>query len=115
MSDSAESKSPEPQPPKPDAPAEARPPPSTTASPSAAPAKPPRRRKWRRRLRLTFLTLLILFTLFRITLQIALPAVIRRTAAGYGLVANYERHEIDFFGGDVGIWHLVLSPSEGGD
>lgn len=87
-------------------------PPASTAS--SAPAKPSRGKKWRRRLKLTFLTLLLLFGIFRIALQFMLPTVLRRTAASYGLAANYERHEMDLFGGDVGIWHLILAPIEGG-
>ncbi len=95
--------------------------PSEPAAPALTPAsvpsspKPSRIKKWGRRFRLTFFTLLLLFAIFRVALQFMLPTVIRRTAAAYGLSANYERHEMDLFGGDVGLWHLVLAPSGGGE
>lgn len=31
------------------------------------------------------------------------------------LKAHYKRHEMDLFGGDVDLWHLVLAPSGGGE
>lgn len=86
-----------------------------SAAAATTPAKTSRTRKWARRFRLTFFAILLLFAIFRIALQFMLPTVLRRTAAAYGLSANYERHEMDLFGGDVGLWHLVLAPSGGGE
>ena len=85
------------------------------ASTAVAAVKTSRARKWARRFRLTFFAILLLFAIFRIALQFMLPTVLRRTAAAYGLSANYERHEMDLFGGDVGLWHLVLAPLGGGE
>ena len=99
----------------PDGPAEA-PAPSPEKTPDQSPAstKPPRPKKWRRRFRALIFTCIILFACFRVALQFLLPTVLRQTAKRFGLAATYERHEMNLFGGDVGLWHLVIAPAEGG-
>lgn len=84
-------------------------------SPAASAEKPSRMKRWGKRFKAVVVVILLVLVAFRIALQLLFPYVIRRTAAGYGLAAKYERHEIDLFGGDVGIWHLELRPSEGGE
>ena len=41
--------------------------------------------------------------------------VLRKTAALYGLDCSYERFEFSALSGDAGMWHLTLTPKEGGE
>src|SRR5947209_8553457 len=79
--------------------------------------KPARTRgqRWRRRFIVAALTLLLCIAIFRVVLVIALPSVMRTVLKHYGLTASYERTEIYLVDGDVGLWHLKVSPLEGGE
>lgn len=60
------------------------------------------------------LSLVALAVISRLMIIVVLPPVIRHVAAHYGLTAQYERMELYLLNGDVGIWHLSLTPVEGG-
>ncbi len=69
----------------------------------------------RRGLLWSLVTLVVLVTIFRVTLPWIVPSVLRKVASGYGLSCQYERLELSLLGGDAGLWNLKLSPIEGGD
>lgn len=70
-----------------------------------------RLRQWAGRI---FIITIVLVVLFRISLVWIIPAVISRAAGHYGLAASVERVELNVLGTDAGLWHLKLSPIEGG-
>jgi hypothetical protein len=92
-----------------------KPAPASAAAAKPGPSTPKPRKTWGHRLRSLLITVFVIFLLFRVALHFALPTVLHRTARSYGLSATYERHEINLGGGDIGIWHLVLRPAEGGE
>jgi hypothetical protein len=61
----------------------------------------------------SLVTLVLLLTIFRVTLPWIVPSVLRKVASGYGLTCEYERLELSLLGGDAGLWNLKLSPIEG--
>jgi hypothetical protein len=69
-----------------------------------------KRLRWSRRLACLFGTLLLLSIVFRILLPLLLPTVLKKVASNYNLEANYERSEFNLLSGDVGLWHLTLTP-----
>src|SRR3954454_22325617 len=77
--------------------------------------KRPRRRKWLRRVSITAAVLLGLVLVLRVAIMFAFPVALRKTAALYGLNCSYERVEFSALGGDAGLWHLTLTPKEGGE
>ena len=84
----------------------------------AAPGEPGKvkgRRRWLRHFVWTAAILCILIALFRFALILSLPLVLEKVSAGYGLRCTYERLDITFIGMDVELWHLDLSPQEGGE
>jgi hypothetical protein len=72
-------------------------------------------RRWRKRLTIVTVAILALALISRLVIFVALPPVLRKVAAHYGLNANYERMELYLLNGDVGIWHFSLTPQEGGN
>ena len=73
------------------------------------PANPPRRR-WRRRIIRLLLVVVILLVVVRALFGILLPTAINRAAGLYGLAVDYERSEMNLLSGDVGLWHLRVTP-----
>lgn len=87
-------------------------------SESSTPAKPSRKQrlaKWRRRLAWLSVIVLFLAIIIRLMIPMLFPMVLSRFAAAYGFTANYERTELNLLSGDVGIWHLTLTPKNGGE
>lgn len=58
---------------------------------------------------------LLLTLVFRLSLIFIVPAVIHRVAGFYGLSASFERMQLNVLGTDAGLWHLTISPKEGGE
>ncbi|HEY2588639.1 MAG TPA: DUF748 domain-containing protein, partial [Tepidisphaeraceae bacterium] len=89
--------------------------PSPPAAPPAPTAKPMTGwRKWRRRLFRTGLVVLGIVLVLRVSLIFLLPWAVNRAAAHYGLSCTYEHMDLYLIDGDVGLWHVVLAPKEGG-
>src|SRR6476620_1626475 len=82
-----------------------------TAPKPDAPKKPGR---WKRRILWTLGIILAILVALRVILIFALPPVLRSVAARYGLDCTYERIELYLLSSDVGIWHLSLTPKDGG-
>jgi hypothetical protein len=53
--------------------------------------------------------------LFRITIAVAFPSVLRKVAGAYDLNAEYERMDMYLLDGDVGLSHLKITPKAGGE
>jgi hypothetical protein len=60
------------------------------------------------------LVLLAITVALRVILAVALPSVLRKVAARYDLNCEYEHTELYLLSGNVGIWHLTLTPKSGG-
>jgi hypothetical protein len=93
--------------------------PAETKSDPAPPAprgeKVSRPKRWRRRV-LIAIGLIALFAMAaRGALNLLLPSVLRKVAAGYGLTCDYERVEVSLLSGDAGLWHLNFRPKTGGE
>jgi len=89
------------------------PPPSKFVDPAPPPkAKKPRR--WRGRFTILLLVLIAIGIALRVILAVALPSVLRKVAARYDLNCDYERSELYLISGNVGMWHLTLTPKSGG-
>jgi hypothetical protein len=89
--------------------------PPSDAPPSDAPKKKTKKPgRWRRRAIWTLSGLIALGIILRITLPLALPAVLRKIAGNFGMTCSYDRLELNLFSGDAGIWGLEFKPSEGG-
>jgi hypothetical protein len=93
---------------------------SRDASPaSPTPDKPAVKQKkkgrWRRRVLWTLAVLAFGLVLFRVAVMVALPGVLKGVASTYGLTANYERSQLNLLSGDAELWHLTLTPKEGGE
>src|SRR5690348_11731093 len=86
-------------------------PPPTTPEKKSEPRRP---RRWRRRFMVVLLTIIAIGVLLRVILVIALPGVMRKVAARYDLNCEYEHTELYLISGNVGVWHLVLTPKSGG-
>lgn len=108
MSDTSEPTSPAPQPQATEVKA---------AAPSPEPAKPKRSRgqKWRRRIIAFLVIVIFLGFAFRALVPLLLPSVMRSIASDYGLHADYDKFDFYPLAGDVGLWNLRLTPSEGGE
>lgn len=74
----------------------------------------PKPKRWRRRIVRVLVVCIVLLFLFRLSLVWVVPAVIDRAANHYGLSASVERVELSILGTDAGLWHLKVSPKEGG-
>lgn len=84
--------------------------PSTPSS--AAPSK---RAKWRRRIIFLIALAFVLSLAFRLLVTLLFPVVLNKVAAGYGFSAKYDRMDLYFLGGDIGLFNLRFAPVEGGD
>ncbi len=91
--------------------------PDPTPEPTSKPAKSPKVKKpgrWRRRVIWTFSVLIVVLFAVRGLLPLALPAVLQKIAATYGLTCSYDNLELNVFSGDAGIWGIKVAPKEGG-
>src|SRR5208283_4512379 len=71
--------------------------------------------RWRRRLTGVAIILIAFAVVVRIVIWVALPTVLRKTAAFYDLDLNYERLSFSSLDGEVAIWHLTVAPKGGGE
>ncbi len=78
------------------------------AQPPVAPTK--KRGRWRRRLWWSFVTLVVIAVILRVTLWLALPSILRSSFADYDLGCEYERLHLNLLTGDLELWHLNISP-----
>ncbi len=80
-------------------------------------AKPTRTRgqKWRRRIIVALSTIIICAFAIRALVPLLLPTVMRKVASSYGLTVDYDRLDFSMLGGDVGLWNLRFTPTEGGE
>jgi len=90
--------------------------PSPPPTPAAEP-KPPvsRARRWRIRLTRLLVIVVLVGLVCRALVYFIFPPVLHKVAGLYGLNATYDRIELYLLGGDIGLWGLKLSPSEGGE
>lgn len=72
-------------------------------------------RRWRRRLLYAACIFLALMVLLRIVLSLSLKSILRKAAQHYELDLNYEELSLSLLSGEVELWHLELTPSEGGE
>ncbi|MGN6724585.1 MAG: DUF748 domain-containing protein, partial [Tepidisphaeraceae bacterium] len=92
--------------------------PPANAEPSPQPTPSERRaataRKWRRRLVRVIVVVVLLVMAGRALVHVIFPPVLSRVAALYGLNAQYDKLDLYMFGGDIGLWGLRVTTSEGG-
>ncbi|MDB5334157.1 MAG: hypothetical protein JWP03_5308, partial [Phycisphaerales bacterium] len=104
---------PKPSPEKPVAkPADGKAPEAGRSKKSKKPKKPVR---WRRRLIIAGVLVLAIGFLIRIAVALLLPTTLRQVAKSYGLDITYERSDMYLFNGDVGLWHVRVTPAGGGE
>jgi hypothetical protein len=77
--------------------------------------KKKKERRWRRRLIGVALVLIAFAVVVRAVIWVALPTVLRKTASFYDLNLDYERLSFSSLDGEVAIWHLTVTPKEGGE
>ncbi len=72
--------------------------------------KKKKKRSWKRRFTILLVAVFAFVILFRVGLSVAFPIVLKKVAASYGLVADYDRFQLSLTGGDVGIGRLTFTP-----
>lgn len=86
------------------------------ASSPTSDAKPRKARpRWRRRILGGVVVLATFAVVLRVALHFALPSVIDKVAARYGLKVAFERQELTLLGGDAGLWFVKVTPMAGGE
>jgi hypothetical protein len=93
--------------------------PAETTSDPAPPAprkeKVSRPKRWRRRILIAIGVVALFAMAARGALNLLLPSVLRKVAAGYDLTCDYERVEVSLLSGDAALWHLNFRPKSGGE